>query len=70
MPSFSGVVRPKSGIPNWALGLLSCALVGATYAVSLGRLGRVDDQLEKEVQRQETVERQEAEARAAALRGY
>jgi hypothetical protein len=61
MPSFSGLVRPKTGLPNWALGLLFGGLAAATYAVSLGRLGRVDDQLEKEVRRQEAAERAAAQ---------
>jgi hypothetical protein len=61
MPSFSNVVRPKTGLPNWALGVLFGGIAGATYYVSLGRLGRVDDQLDKEVARQEAAERAAAQ---------
>ena len=57
MPSYNNVVRPKTGLPNWALGLLFTGVAAATYYVSLGRLGRVDDQLDKESKRQEAAER-------------
>jgi hypothetical protein len=61
MPSFSNVVRPKTGLPNWALGVLFGGLVAATYYVSLQRLGHVDNQLEKESRKQEAAERAAAQ---------